>query len=466
MPIRDARTLADPFAAWRPSEREPWNLERVVHLHRRTGFGATWDEAARDLADDPDHAIERVLTGCARFPLVLTTSDAAEPGDAFERLSSSLANAAVAGQDSARLEAWWLHRMLLGVDPLAERLALMWHNHFATSNLKLNDLAKMQRQNELFRRLGRAPFGELLRAVLNDPAVLLWLDAPANRKEHPNENLGREVMELFTLGVGHYDERDVKEAARALTGWTVTARGAFREEAEHHDDGEKTLFGRTGRWRGDDLIAFLLEQPACAERLAFRLCELLFAEGVAGPAEQASLVGQLRASGLDIGAAVATIVRSRLFFSDANLGLRILSPAEFIVGAARALDCIDPPPSTLLLAEWCTRAGQQLFQPPTVFGWEGGRAWISTASVLVRSRFAGLLCDGALATERGVPPPLQWMRNHRVEDPALVRERLAALLLGGGTQGGARRRELLADDGAALPAQLTRWLSSPLAQLG
>ena len=166
--------------------------------------------------------------------------------------------------------------MLFGPDPLTERLALMWHNHFATSNLKVGNLAFMRRQNELFRQLGRRPFGELLEAVLHDPAMLIWLDAPSNRKGHPNENLARELMELFSLGIGHYTEHDVKEAARALTGWRVENE-VFAETAARHDDGEKTILGKTGRWKGDDLVRMVLEHPATSRRLAWRICELFLA---------------------------------------------------------------------------------------------------------------------------------------------------------------------------------------------
>ena len=155
-----------------------------------------------------------------------------------------LGEAATASSDSGRLKAWWFYRLLFTPDPLGERLTLMWHNHFATSIQKVGDPALMRRQNETCRRFARKPFGELLAAMARDPALLVWLDAPANRKGHPNENLARELMELFTLGIGHYSESDVKETARALTGWTVTD-GEFREVATRHDDGEKTHPGRS-----------------------------------------------------------------------------------------------------------------------------------------------------------------------------------------------------------------------------
>src|SRR5207302_11045005 len=140
-------------------------------------------------------------------------------------------------------------------------------NHFATSNLKVDDLKLMKRQNDNLRTLAMAPFGDLLRAMAHDPALLNWLDAPQNRKGHPNENLARELMELFTLGVGHYSEHDIKEAARALTGWKL-ARGEFRDWAPDHDDGDKTILGQKGRWKGDDLVRILLEHPATSRRLA------------------------------------------------------------------------------------------------------------------------------------------------------------------------------------------------------
>lgn len=258
----------------------------------------------------------------------------------------------------------------------------------------------------------------------------------------------------------------MREAARALTGWSVTARGEFREVADQHDDGEKTILGSTGNWRGDDLLALLLEQRATARRLAFRLCGLFFGEGVVDGDALDQLAARLRATDLDVGAAVATILRSRLFFANRDLGGRVLSPPEFIVGAVRALGCFDPPPSTLLLAEWCTRCGQELFYPPTVFGWGGGRAWISTASLLARARCAGLLCEGALSAATGdqrVAPPLAWMEAQHVSDRTIARERLAALVVAGpGEPSGPDE----AGGGDTLPAQIARLLSSPMAQLG
>src|SRR5262245_23188815 len=165
----------------------------------------------------------------------------------------------------------------------------------------------MRRQNDVFRKHARGKFADLLAASVKEPAVLIYLDAPANRKGHANENLARELMELFTLGIGNYSEKDVKEAARALTGWAVEDR-AFAFKAHRHDAGEKTLFGKTGPWAGDDLVKMLLAHPATAARIVFKLCRVFFGEkGV--PAEAgAALAAGLRERELDVGWAVATIL--------------------------------------------------------------------------------------------------------------------------------------------------------------
>jgi uncharacterized protein (DUF1800 family) len=395
---------ADPWAPYAPSKEAPWDLRRVVHLHRRGGFAATWGEIQRDLADGPGPSIDRLLAGKSRSQGV--------PED-FETTAAQLAE--TASFDVLRSKAWWLYRMYFGPDPLGERLVLMWHNHFATSNAKVNDLGAMRRQNQLFRDLARAPFGKLLGAVVRDAALLFWLDAQTNRKGHANENLARELMELFTLGIGNYTETDVKEAARALTGWAVPDKapeqlfvvpgigdGKFHEDAAQHDDGEKTVLGRTGAWTGADLVKMLLDHPATARRLAFRLCELFMGEGAVDAAGVEALAAGLREHDLDIGWAVETVLRSRLFFAEANLGTCVLGPVEFLLSPARALEQFDPPPSTLLLADWCARLGQDLFYPPNVGGWSGGRAWISTRAMIGRANYAAALIGGGL--NRGGEP--------------------------------------------------------------
>jgi uncharacterized protein (DUF1800 family) len=454
---------ADPWAAYVPSEEVPWNLRRVVHLHRRAGFAATWSEIQRDLKDGPQASIERLLTGKARSQNV--------PPD-FEHISTLLADAAVSAGDAARLKAWWVYRMLFGNDPLGERLTLMWHNHFATSNAKVDDLAAMRRQNDLFRSLGKKPFAELLTAVVRDPAMLLWLDAPANRKEHPNENLGRELMELFTIGIGHYTEKDVQDAARALTGWTVED-GAFKDVAARHDSGEKTILGKKGKWRGEDLLQILLANPATAQRLAVRLAEQFFGEGVLDAAALDALADVLRRNNLDIGKTVEIVLHSRAFFADKNLGARVVNPAEYVIGTVRALEMLEPPPSTVALADWITLLGMDLFYPPNVFGWPGGRRWIDTRSVLGRANCAAALLGGSSA---GRPEPLDALalarRYQRGQDMEDVIAFHGELLLGAAPSSAFRARliKALGAKGTLEPETARRvvvlLLASPEGQLG
>jgi hypothetical protein len=393
-------TAAGPWAPYVPDEKAPWDLRRVVHLHRRAGFAATWDEIQRDLKDGPDKSIDHLLTGTSRSQGVAET---------FEQDAAAMSDAAFAGGNAGgsdgpeRLKGWWVYRMLFGPDPLGEGLTLMWHSHFATSNHKVEDLAAMRRQNELFRKYARAPFADLLHAAVRDPALLTFLDAPDNRKGHPNENLARELMELFTLGIGHYTEADVQEAARALTGWGVKG-DIFREHAPDHDDGEKTILGRKGRWTGADLVKLLLEHPATAGRLAFRLCDLCLGENVADVAAVRALADGLRQHNLDVGWAVATVLRSRAFFTEANLGTRVRGPVAYLVGTARALEMLDHPPSTLAVADWSARLGQDLFYPPNVGGWAGGRAWLTTAAAIGRANYAAALVGGDLGAGAGRRP--------------------------------------------------------------
>jgi uncharacterized protein (DUF1800 family) len=381
------------WAPYEPSDKSPWNRRRVVHLHRRAGFAATLDEIHRDLKDGPAPSIGRLLAGKSREGRV---------PDGFEATAKLLADSAVASGDPARLKAWWIFRMLVGPDPLGERLTLFWHNHFATSNAKVEDVSAMRKQNETFRELARAPFGQLLERSLKEPALLAWLDAPSNRKGHPNENLARELLELFTLGIDHFNETDVKEAARALTGWTVKD-GAFVEALKQHDDDEKIILGQTGRWSTSDLLNSLAENPSTARRIASKLCSLFLGESVVDKRSLDALADGLRANDLNISWGVETILRSREFFNESNIGNRVLGPTEFVVGSAIALGRLDPPPSTLLLADWAARLGQDLFYPPNVGGWTGGRSWLAARGLIGRANYAAALVGGSGV---GSLPPL------------------------------------------------------------
>jgi uncharacterized protein (DUF1800 family) len=435
----------NPWAPYLPDAEAPWDLRRVVHLHRRAGFAATWGEVQRDLRDGPEASIGRVLQG---------RSLSSGVPDGFAAFADRLADLALAAPEPNRLKGWWVYRMLFGPDPLTERLTLLWHGHFATSNLKVNDLALMRRQNETLRSFGRGPFGRLVHAMLRDPALLVWLDAQENTKGHPNENLARELMELFTLGIGHYSEDDVKQAARALTGWKLVDDEA-RFVPVRHDAGTKTIFGRTGAFDAGGLAGLLLEQPATSRRLAWRLGHEIFGEGAVDKAALDALAEGLRAHDLDIGWGVATVLRSRRFFDNANLGRRVSSPIEYALGAVRALEMFDPSPSTPVVADWCGRLGQDLFYPPNVGGWPGGRAWITTRSAIGRANLAAALVTGE-SVGLGTPfDPIALAERHgQRRNPAFF----AQLLLGTDSF-----KVPLDELGSARQA-LTRLLASPDAQ--
>jgi uncharacterized protein (DUF1800 family) len=396
-----------PWTPYQPTDADPWNLQRAHHLHRRAAFGAAWAELQRDLTDSPQDAVTRLLDGKSRLQGC--------PAD-FEQLAGIIGQAAADSSSPERLKAWWLYRCLFSPHPLQERLTLMWHNHFATSNLKVDDLKLMKRQNDTLRKFATAKFGDLARNMVHDPALLNWLDAPQNRKGHPNENLARELMELFTLGIGHYTEDDVKQAARALTGWTVK-QGEFLNQAAAHDDGEKEILRRSGKWSGDDLVEILLQQPATSRRLAWRLTSEFFGEGIVTDAALDELAAGLGQHDLDIRWGVETILRSELFFSQANIGSRICDPVSFLIGRLQAVECWRQSPSTLVLAEWVTRMGQDLFYPPNVGGWSGSRAWLSTRTTIARANCLAALIAGSLNTPTR-PPDLDALvqRNYGQQD--------------------------------------------------
>ena len=373
---------------YQPSDKMPWDWRRVVHLHRRAAFAVDWKTVQQDVSGEHKATIQRVLAG--------------KNDESFESTSKIIGEAAVNSGDPTRLKAWWLYRMMFSPHPLQEKMTLVWHNHFATSNLKLRNLSLMKSQNDVLRAHGLGSFRELLPAVVKHPAMLKWLDAGANRRGRPNENLGRELMELFTLGVGHYTEDDVKNAAKALTGWT-TFKGAFRWKEERHETGAKTILGATKPFKGDDLIELLLNHKATSQRIAWRLCSCFMGEGVVDDNAIDELASGLRENDLNIAWGVETILSSELFFGDSNICSRVSSPAEFIVNAVRSLAILEKPPSTVVLADWCNRLGQELFYPPNVGGWNGGRSWLSTRTIIARSNFAVALSEGQLRAPSAAP---------------------------------------------------------------
>jgi uncharacterized protein (DUF1800 family) len=461
---QDNPLLSDPSRAWSPFEpsgSEPWDAPRVAHLHRRAGFLASWPVLGRDVKDGPAASIDRLLRGEPE------ASDGSTAED-FERFQDALATRVATGDALRSLQAAWLYRMIFTPHPLRERMTLFWHDHFATSNAKVNNLALMWRQNTLLRRHALGSFPELLKAMDSDPAMLLWLDCASNRKAHPNENYAREVMELFTLGRGKYTEQDIQEAARAFTGSFVRS-DRFRFEAEQHDEGDKTVLGRTGRFRADDVADILLEQPACAEFLAGKLFRLFVSEtDEPSPELLAPLAESFRAAGYDVSVPVRMILSSRLFYDPAMRRRRVKSPVELAVGTVRALEITAPTVSADALAEACERMGQALFAPPSVAGWDGGAAWINTTSSLARTNLAlAILSDSDDKLGKRLDPKA-LAAKHGASTPEDVARFYTDLLVQDALDGPVRRKVVSAakdkGEGAAGEAA-TLVLSAPEYQL-
>lgn len=283
----------------------------------------------------------------------------------------------------------WLTRMATSEAQLREKLTFFWHGHFAC-RVRRPDAA-LQLHNTI-RRLALGKFPELLLAVSREPAMLQFLNNQQNRKQSPNENFAREVMELFTLGRGNYSETDVKEAARAFTGWGYNSKGQFVCRENQHDDGPKTLLGRTGNFSGGQALEIMLAQPACAEFITTRLYRF-FVNEVPDPAHIRPLAQAFFRSGYDIAALLEQLFSADWFYAAANVGTRIKSPVELLVGMKRTLGLELANERPLIVFQ--KALGQTLFQPPNVAGWPGGRAWIDSSSLLYRLQLPAVLLRNA-----------------------------------------------------------------------
>jgi uncharacterized protein (DUF1800 family) len=402
-------TTASPWARYEPTPDDPWDLRKVAHLHRRAGFGATRAELLRDLAAGPEASVARLF-----HPPALPPEDA-EAIDGLRQTARSSSNLDL-------LKVCWLNRILHGPDPLREKLTLFWHGHFATSNKKVESVALMDRQNETLRTHALGGFAAMLEAIIADPAMLVWLDGGTSKKDKPNENFAREFLELFTLGVGHYTERDIREAARAFTGWVrQDSRGGFQEtpsfthDPAQVDDGPKTFLGLNGPWKPSDIVRIALERPEAAAFLARKLYRWFVGESTPpGPELIEPLAEEVRKHQFAIGPIVGVILRSKHFYSRAAYRGRIKSPVEFGAGLVRILEVPRPALNPLALSAACDAQGQELFAPPNVEGWVGGPVWINSGTLLERTNWAADVIWGR--SENGLAPfdPLAWAAHYKV----------------------------------------------------
>ena len=372
---------ADPQWAWSSFEttkESPWNLRSAAHLFRRAGFGASREELNAAVAAGVSNTVDGLMNNGLNEP------------DAFLRESDSLANASIAGGDTKNLSAWWAWRMLTTPAQLLEKTTLFWHGHFATSAAKVEDVELMYQQNQLLRQFALGDFPKLLLEISRDPAMLIYLDSVYNRKAHPNENYAREIMELFCLGEGNYSEIDIRELARCFTGWEIK-RKKFRFNRYQHDTGEKSVLGESGKFGGEDGVRIVAAQDAAPHFIAAKLVRYFVADEPAPSQELIQpLADLLRKNDMQIGPVIRRILTSKLFFSAQSVGRKIKSPVELAVGFLR---CLQGSTSAYKLADATNELGQGLFFPPSVKGWDGGRTWINSATLLGRSNLIRRLLD-------------------------------------------------------------------------
>jgi uncharacterized protein (DUF1800 family) len=391
----------DPAHAWepyRPSAEAPWDARRVAHLHRRAGFGATWGQVRRDVTEGFEPSLRRILDGEPTGPGGQSAEDFAETVAAME-------DSARRRPSIERAQMLWLYRMIFTPDPLAEVMTLAWHGHYATSQAKVNSPERMLEQNQELRKLWNAPISQLHRMILGDGAMLRWLDGLNSMKAQPNENLAREFLELFALGEGNYTERDVREAARALTGWREVDFQRKRDgfDPGDHDEGAKTILGETGTWGREDLVRIICRQRSAAVHVARTLFTTFVSDTEpARPELLAPLADAMRSGGdVDVAKGIEVVLRSRLFHGEECRSARVKSPVSFAIGAVRSGEAFAPPPDLVELEIFLTRMGQRLFFPPSVAGWPGGMAWLRGQTVLVRANFAAWLTGPDSGLDRG-----------------------------------------------------------------
>ena len=388
--MADDVTKADSQWAWSPFEpdaKRPCDRAAAAHLYRRAGFAASTAQLDVALKRSPQDVVAQLM----------------QPADAKGHFADEMArmgDSMLASGNARNLSAWWLYRMLYTPDPLLEKLTLFWHGHFATSAAKVTDPKLMLAQNELLRTHARGSFREMVAGIARDPAMLLYLDSATNRKLHPNENFAREVMELFCLGLGNYTERDIQEVARSFTGWEVR-RGEFQFNPYQHDEGIKSFLNQSGNFDGDDAVRIVLEQPAAPRFIATKLIRFFVFDEPEPPAALVDpLAEELVAGDWNVGPIVQRILASQLFFSPMATAHKVRSPVELAVGLLRTLEGTT---NLYRLAEEVDQIGQAPFFPTNVKGWDGGRAWINSASLLGRANLVRRVVDDQNSRFAGGP---------------------------------------------------------------
>ncbi len=400
-----------------------WSYERAGHLLERAGFGGTPEEVARLAALTPEQAVgylvdyqkidnshlppfvesgifapgvNPVLFGCPVFTSIdlgyakgeaMNIKVKKEPGKRWLQplVQEAFYNFFADRFEIGRVELWWADRMLNTKRPLEEKMTLFWHGHFATSALKVRDYRMMLQQQDMLRRGATGNLRDLLVGIAQDPAMLVYLDNGQNVKGSPNENFARELMELFSMGIGNYTEKDIREAARAFTGWTNDGV-KFVINAELHDNGPKTVLGVTGNFDGQDVIDIILKQEVTARFIARKLYRYLVNDKLT-PELETKLADHLRQNHYELKPFLKMLFLSKDFYSQPSYATQIKAPVHLTISTYRKLGLTKVPgipdyrTTTIFL-------GQEMFHPPNVAGWEGGAAWVNPATMLARGNFA------------------------------------------------------------------------------
>ncbi|HVX09993.1 MAG TPA: DUF1800 domain-containing protein [Pirellulales bacterium] len=401
-------------AFFAPFSGEHFDRRRAAHLLRRAGFAPSQSELDQAVEQGLEATVEQLL------------ADDGEQEAAFQQTFDAVAGSLVNVAEGYQVQTWWLHRMLKTSSPLREKLTLFWHGHFATSVHKVEDGELMLRQIDTLRRLAWGNLSELVHSMARDPAMLVWLDGESSTRQHPNENFARELMELFTCGIGNYSEHDVRAAARAFTGWHREG-SAFAFHADDHDFDRKEFLGKTGRFDGGDVIDILMQQAATPRFIAGKLLRF-FAEPQPSEETIREAGRLLDQTQLDIKWFLRELFLSSYFYSDACYRRRIASPVEFAVGTMRSLAARLP---AAQVNDHVQAMGQELLAPPNVKGWDGEQAWINSSTWPARLSFAqtvaGLYSEGAY----GPHLPLEQLVPPELNEPRAVVDRLAEVLFQG-----------------------------------
>jgi len=416
----DLATALEPYAG-------PWSARQAAHLARRAGFGGSPADVAHLTAAGMHAAVDGYVRFADASALPSSPAGLLEdrrrpalmpPGGDLVAFRKQIAQAHRA--DSIALEQWFLDRMIASPAQLQEKMTLFWHGHFTSAYQKGIPAQALVDQNNLFRANALGNIHDLTLAVSQDPAMLRYLDNAQNVKAHPNENYARELMELFTLGIGNYTETDVRESARSFTGWNLDRDFRFVDRPGQHDDGTKTFLGRTGNFTGRDIVAIIFAQPAASRLFADRLLNF-FVYSDPEPELVEAVAAQLRANGFVLAPVMATLLRSNVFYSERAYRALVKSPVQFVVGSCQLFG-VAASDATMLGA--LSRMGQRLFYPPDVKGWDGGAAWLNSQTLIARENFAsglmGKMSDGG------------WLGNavHTMDPPQVARAVTDTILQG------------------------------------